>query len=147
MAQGFTQSYGQDYDETFCPVVRSESIRTLISLSVQNGLKLHQMDVTAAFLNGKLDEEVYMNQPKGFVAIGQENLVCKLKRSIYGLKQAPRCWNNVLDAQLKEMSFIQSGSDPCIYISSKEETVLIAVYVDDIILAGKSDRAIKEVNK
>ena len=76
------------------------------------------MDVTAAFLNGELDEEVYMKQPKGFAVTGQEHLECKLKRRIYGLKQAPRCWNTALDAQLKKMGFSQSGSDPCIYTSS-----------------------------
>ena len=82
VAQGFSQKYGTDYDETFCPVVRLESLRTMIALAVQHGLKLHQIDVTTAFLNGKLDEEVYMRQPEGFVATGQEHLVCKLKRSI-----------------------------------------------------------------
>ena len=84
-----------DYDETFCPVVRLESLRTLIALSVQNDLQLHQIDVTTAFLNGELKEEVFMNQPNGFIKEGQEYLVCKLKRSIYGLKQSPRCWNSV----------------------------------------------------
>ena len=78
---------------------------------------------------------------------GQEHLVCKLKRSIYGLKQAPRCWNTTLDAKLKKMGFIQSTSDPCIYISLKEETFVIAVYVDDIIPAGKTDKRIKEVKE
>ena len=106
VAQGFSQKYGTDYDETFCPVVRLESLRTMIALAVQHGLKLHQVDVTTAFLNGKLDEEVYMRQPEGFVATGQEHLVCKLKRSIYGLKQSPRCWNTVLDNQLKNMGFV-----------------------------------------
>ena len=120
MAQGFSQKYGQDY-ETFCFVVRFKSIRTLISLSVHNGLKLNKMDVTAVFLNGELDKEVYMKQPKGFAVTGQEHLVCKLKRSIYGLKQAPRCRNTPLDAQLKKNGFGQSGSDPCIYTSSKED--------------------------
>ena len=104
------------------------------------------MDVTTAFLNGELDEEVYMKQPKGFAVKGQENLVCKLKKSIYGLKQASRCWNTVLDAQLKKMGFSQSASDPCIYTSS-EETFMIAEYVDDIILAGKTDRRMKEVKE
>ena len=70
---------------------------TIIALAVQNGLKLHQMDVTTAFLNGKLKEEVYMQQPEGFVIKGQEHLVGKLKRSIYGLKQSSRCWNSVLE--------------------------------------------------
>ena len=93
VAQGFSQKYGLDYDETFSPVVRPESIRTVIALAVKKGLKLHQMDVTTAFLNGELEEEVYMKQPEGFVADGQEHLVCKLRKSIYGLKQSPRCWN------------------------------------------------------
>ena len=86
VAQRFSQKYGQDYDETFLPVVRFESLRTVIALAVQNVLKLHQMDVTTAFLNGELKEEVYMKQPEGYVAEGKEGLVRKLKRNIYGLK-------------------------------------------------------------
>ena len=144
VAQGFPQKYGLDYDETFCPVVRPESIRTVIALAVKKGLKLHQMDVTTAFLNGELEEEVYMKQPEGFVADGQEHLVCKLRKSIYGLKQSPRCWNSALNVQLKTMGFNQSASDPCIY-TSLEEMFILAVYVDDIVLAGKTDERIKEV--
>ena len=79
VAQGFSQKYGLDYDETFSPVVRFESLRTLISLAVQNGMKLHQMDVTTALLNGELEDEVYVRQPEGFVSKGQEDLVCRLK--------------------------------------------------------------------
>lgn len=75
------------------------------------------MDITTAFLNGDLEEEVYMKQPEGFTNKGQEHLVCRLKRSIYGLKQSPRCWNQTLNTQLKKMGFVQSASDPCIYIS------------------------------
>ena len=140
VAQGFSQKYGLDYDETFSPVVRFESLRTVIALAVQNGLKLHQMDVTTAFLNGELDEEVYMKQPEGFAEKGQEDLVCKLKRSIYGLKQSPRCWNSALDNQLKRMGFVQAKGDPCIYMASEGEMFMIAVYVNDIVLAGKSDK-------
>ena len=106
-----------------------------------------QMDVTTAFLNGELKEEVYMCQPEGFVTKGKEHLVCKLKRSIYGLKQSPRCWNSVLDAQLKQMGFVQTTSDPCLYVSTEGELCIIAVYVDDIVIAGKSDRKISEVKK
>ena len=142
VAQGFTQKYGADFDETFCPVVRQESLRYLIALSVQQGLTLEQVDVTTAFLNGTLEEEVYMRQPEGFVAKGKEELVCKLKRSIYGLKQSPRCWNSVLDSYLKELGFSQTASDPCIYYQQKGEEML---YVDDIILAGKTERQIQEI--
>ena len=82
---------GTDYDETFCLVVRLESLYTLIALSVQNDLQLHQIAVTNSFLNGELKEEVFMKQPKGFIKERQEYLVCKLKRSFYGLKQSPCC--------------------------------------------------------
>lgn len=105
VAQGFTQHYGSDYDETFCPVVRHESLRTRTALSTQNGLQLHQIDVTTAFLNGSLEEEDYMQQPKGFVKSGEEHLVCKFNKSIYGLKQSPRCWSTTLDTQLRKMGF------------------------------------------
>ena len=105
VAQGFSQTFGDDYDETFSPVARFESIRTVIALAAKYGLKLHQMDVTTAFLNGDLKEEVYMQQPEGFVEKGKQHLVCKLRRSIYGLKQSSRCWNSVLDSKLRRYGF------------------------------------------
>ena len=147
VARGCSQKEGLDYDETFSPVVRSESVRSVISLTSKNGLKLHQMDITTVFLNGDLEEEVYMKQPEGFLAEGQEHLVCRLKKSIYGLKQSPRCWNQAIDAQLKLMGFKQSTSDPCICTSTTESDGLfiLAVYVDDILLAGKSQHKIAQV--
>ena len=105
------------------------------------------MDVATAFLNGKLEEEVYMKQPEGFVATGQENLVCKLKRSIYGLKQSSQCWNHALDGQLKKMSFKQTASDPCLYVTSEEEIFIIAVYVDNILLSRKSDQMMVRIKE
>ena len=147
VAQGFSQKFGDEYDETFCPVVRFESVRTIIALAAQHGLKLHQMDVTTAFLNGELKEEIYMKQPEGFIAKGKEHLVCKLNRSIYGLKQSPRCWNSVLDDKLKKMGFVQTTGDPCIYVAEEGEMFIIAVYVDDILLAGESDQRMNEVKK
>lgn len=147
VAQGYSQKEGLDYDETFSPVVRPESVRSIIALASQLGLKLHRMDIATAFLNGGLQEEVFMKQPKGFAAKGQEHLVCRLKKSLYGLKQSPRCWNQTLDARLKVMGFQQSTSDPCIYTSeSKSDGIFIlAVYVDDILLAGKSEQKIARV--
>lgn len=84
VAKGYAQLYGADYDETFSPVVRFSSIRTLLSFAVQNNLYI-QMDVVTAFLNRHLEEKIYMEQPEGYIKPGQEHLVCKLKRSIYGL--------------------------------------------------------------
>ena len=147
VAQGFTQKFGADYDETFCPVVRLESIRTLIALSVQHGFQLHQVDVTTAFLNGKLEEEVFMKQPEGFVAKGQKHLVCQLKKSVYGLKQSPHCWNIALDKHLKGIGFAQVESDPCIYRTSSGEPFFIGVYVDDIVMASKSKARLAEVKQ
>ena len=104
MARGFDQRFGSDYDETFCPVVRLESLRTLIALSTQRGLELHHVDVQTAFLNGTLPEEVYMKQPVGYEE-GEKDLVCKLKKSLYGLKQSSRCWNTALDSLYTHQQF------------------------------------------
>ena len=122
VAQGFSQRYCLDYDETFCPVVRFNLLLTLISLAAQNGLKLHQMVVTAAFLNGDLKEEVCMNQPEGFIEDGKEHLVCKLKHSLYGLKQSPRRWNSVLDMQKKKLHLVQSNSDHVFILQWEERS-------------------------
>ena len=144
-AQGFSQRFGSDYDETFSPVVRLESVCTLIGLSVHYQLQLHQLDVTTAFLNGQLKEEVYMTQPEGFVQLGKEHLVCRLRKSIYGLKQSPRCWNTALDAHLKQLGFVQTESDLCIYCAPGEPC-LLGVYVD-IVLAAKATIKIHEVKQ
>ena len=93
VAQGYSQKQGQNYEETFSPVVRFESICTVVALAAQKGLQIHQMDVETAFLYGELAEEIYMKQPEGFVEKNKETQVCKLKKSLYGLKQSPRCWN------------------------------------------------------
>ena len=90
VARGFTQKEGIDYDETFAPVSRYTTIRTIISLATVFGWNLHQMDVKTTFLNGKIEEEVYIEQPEGFVTHGKKPHVCKLKKALYGLKQAPR---------------------------------------------------------
>ena len=117
VAQGYSQRPGIDYEETFSPVVRFESVRSVIALAAHENMKLHQMDVKTAFLNGKLQEEVFIRQPEGFVEQGKENHVCRLKKSIYGLKQSPRCWNMTIDDHLKKMKFQQTEGDPCLYVS------------------------------
>ena len=87
-----------------------------------------------------------MRQPQGFIVEGQD-LVCKLKRSIYGLKQSPRCWNHALHNQLTEMGFVQTASDPCLYVAAEGEMVIVAVYVDDIAIAARSDAEMADVKK
>ena len=93
IAKGFTQITGIDYDETFSPVARFELLRLLLALAVLENWEIHQMDVESAFLNGVLNEEIYMEQPQGIIAAGQEKKVCRLKKAIYGLKQASCTWN------------------------------------------------------
>ena len=106
--------------------------------SVKHGLSLHQVDVTTAFLNGTLEDKVYMQQPKGFKCQGKEEFACKH----LWLKQSARCWNPTLDASyMKEMQFTQSATDPCIYFWKIGNSVMfIGVYVDDIILATKNEQ-------
>ena len=147
VAKGYSQKYPEDYSETFSPVTRFDSVRTIVALAAQHDLHIQQMDVTSAFLNGELEEDIYMMQPEGFAVKGQKNLVCKLNKSIYGLKQSPRCWNQNLDAFLKELNFIQSKSDPCVYTRINGELMIIAIYVDDIVIAGKSVGQIDELKE
>ena len=118
----------------------------MIALAAKDNLLLHQMDVTTGFLNGTLEEEVYLKQPAGFATKGKEHLVCKLKKSIYGLKQSPHYWNEALDEHLCNIGFTQSSSDPCMY-TSEGGSVLLTVYVDDVLLAAKSEQCMSEVKQ
>ena len=147
VAKGYAQQYGIDYEETFSPVVRFSSIRSLLAFAVQKNMYVHQMDVVTAFLNGELDEDIYMDQPEGYELAGNEHLVCKLKRSLYGLKQAPRCWNKVLTEFLESRGFRQSTADPCIYVKNDSSLVIIAIYVDDLILIAESVEELNNTKK
>jgi hypothetical protein len=98
-------------------------------------MEIHQMDVKIAFLNGKLEEEIYMEQLQGFMHQGGEHLVCKLHNSLYGLKQSPRAWNQKLDVFLKSIKFMKSEADPSVYVAQVGDVkFFIVVYVDDLIL-------------
>ena len=146
VAKGYTQKYGVDYEETFSPVVRFTSIRMLLAFAVQHSMLIHQMDVVAAFLNGSLQEDIYMEQPDGYVQAGNEQMVCKLKRSLYGLKQAPRCWNEVFSEYLRSIGFEQSVADPCVYVKNKGHLV-VAVYVDDLIIIANTAEEMRKVKE
>ncbi|KAJ9555363.1 LOW QUALITY PROTEIN: hypothetical protein OSB04_009977 [Centaurea solstitialis] len=115
VAKGFTQTHGIDYDETFSPVAMLKSIRILMAISAYFNYEIWQMDVKTAFLNGKLTEDVYMEQPEGFEDPKNPNKVCKLLKSIYGLKQASRSWNLHFDERIKEFGFAKSEFEPCVY--------------------------------
>ena len=114
-----------------------KSIRIMLAIAAYHDYEIWQMDVKTAFLNGYLEEEVYMSQPEGFVSKGRENQVCKLKKSIYGLKQASRSWNIRFDVTVKEFGFIKNVDEPCVYKKISGSTIVFLVlYVDDILLIG-----------
>ena len=141
VAKGYSQTEGVDFNETFAPVAKFNSIRILLALAAQYNLEIHQMDVKTAFLNGDLQEEIYMQQPEGFVQPGQESLVCKLNRSLYGLKQAGRSWYCKIDACFDELHLSRTYADNCIYYLDKDGVIIIvAVYVDDLLIFSNSMR-------
>ncbi|KAK1667780.1 hypothetical protein QYE76_055939 [Lolium multiflorum] len=136
VAKGFTQREGIDYNETFSPVSSKDSFRIVMALVAHFDLELHQMDVKTAFLNGDLDEDVYMTQPEGFVVEGKEHLACRLKKSIYGLKQASRQWYLKFDKIIRTFGFTENVKDNCIYVKFKgSRFTILVLYVDDILLA------------
>lgn len=138
VAKGYAQKFGIDYGETFSLVVKSPSIRALLALAAQYQLHVHQMDFITAFLNGLLNEEIYMRQPPGYEIHGKEHLVCRLNRSLYGLKQSPRCWNTVFTKFLSDLGFQQTSSDPCIFMKQDSSSlVIIAVNVDDLVILAE----------
>ena len=137
MAKGYTQKESIDYEEIFLPIAMLKSIRILLSITAHYDYEIWQMDVKTAFLNGNLDEEIYMMQPEGFIAKNQKHIVCKLKRSIYGLKQASRSWNIRFDQPIKSFDFKQNLDESCVYKRHQDKVVIFLVlYVDDILLIG-----------
>ncbi|GKA77561.1 retrotransposon protein, putative, ty1-copia subclass [Tanacetum coccineum] len=118
VAKGYTQTPGIDYEETFSPVADIRAIRILIAIAAYYDYEIWQMDVKTAFLNGYLNEEVYMEQPEGFVNPKYPNRVCKLKHSIYGLKQASRQWNKRFDDEIKKFGFSKNADEPCVYLKA-----------------------------
>ncbi|KAI5355535.1 hypothetical protein L3X38_008430 [Prunus dulcis] len=146
VAKGYTQKPGIDFNETFAPVARLDTIRTLIALAAQKGWKLWQLDVKSAFLNGVLEEEVYLDQPDGFVVKGDEDKVYRLRKALYGLKQAPRAWYSEIDTYLNQCGFHKSPSEATLYVRTKEGvgTLIVSIYVDDIAYTGSSDEMVKE---
>lgn len=133
VAKGYTQKKGVDYDETFAPVVRHSTLRLLLGLAVKLDLKILHLDVKTAFLNGELKENVFMQQPEGFVLKENENKVFKLKKAVYGLKQSGRAWNEKVDNVLLNIGYEKSKFEPCLYIKKNKDNLLtiVALYVDD----------------
>lgn len=143
VAKGYVQRQGIDYEEVFAPVARIESVRVLLAVAAHRSWSVHHMDVKSAFLNGDLAEEVYVQQPPGFVAAGHERKVLKLHKALYGLKQAPRAWNSKLDSSLLMLGFARSECEHGLYTRSDgEKRLVVGIYVDDLIITGGSTEVI-----
>nr|GEV68302.1 hypothetical protein [Tanacetum cinerariifolium] len=130
VAKGCTKTYKIDYEETFSPVADIRAIRILIAISAYYDYEIWQMDVKTTFLNGRLDEDIYMEQPEGCVDPKYPNRVCKLQRSIYGLKQASHQWNKRFDEEIKIFGFIQNHDEPRVYRKASGSDVILLILYD-----------------
>ena len=146
MAEGFTQKECIDYHETFSPISNKDSLRIIMALVAHFNLKLHQMNVKTTFLNGDLEEGVYMKQPEGFNDNSQK--ACKLKKSIYGLKQASGQWSIKFHKVTTSYGFIEKFVDQCIYLKvSGSKVIFLVLYVDDILLASSDLGLLHEIKQ
>lgn len=149
VAKGFLQQAGIDFGEVFAPVARLETIRLITAIASQRKWSLHQMDVKSAFLNGPLDEEVYVQQPPGFTIKRERLKVYKLNKALYGLRQAPKAWNRRIDFFLIEQGFHKCGSEHGVYgrVSNGTDRLIICLYLDDMLITGSKDSVISEFKK
>nr|KYP61818.1 Retrovirus-related Pol polyprotein from transposon TNT 1-94 [Cajanus cajan]KYP63036.1 Retrovirus-related Pol polyprotein from transposon TNT 1-94 [Cajanus cajan] len=149
VAKGFMQKEGIDYSEVFAPVARLETVRLIVALASWRNWKLWQLDVKSAFLNGPLDEEVFVTQPPGFICKGKELKVLRLKKALYGLKQAPRAWNKRIDSFLTGFGFQKCSVEHGVYIKTVSETeiLVLCLYVDDLLITGSSLTAIESLKQ
>ncbi|GJS63521.1 retrovirus-related pol polyprotein from transposon TNT 1-94 [Tanacetum coccineum] len=139
VTRGYRQEEGIDFEESFAPVARLEAIRIFLAFDAHMNMVVYQMDVKTAFLNGNLQEEVYVSQPDGFVDPYKPNYVYKLKKALYGLKQAPRAWYDMLSSFLISNDFSKGSVDPTMFIHREgKELLLVQIYVDDIIFAAST---------
>ncbi|KAL0300303.1 UNVERIFIED_CONTAM: Retrovirus-related Pol polyprotein from transposon RE2 [Sesamum angustifolium] len=148
VAKGYSQLPGIDYTVTFAPVARLDTIRALIAIAANKKWKIYQMDVKSAFLHGYIDEEIYVEQPQGFIAKGSEEKVLRLKKALYGLKQAPRAWCSRIDKYFMDRGFQRSLSEPTLYIKSQgNDKLIVSLYVDDLIYTGNNEKMIQYIKE
>jgi len=146
--KGYAQTYGIDCEETYNPIAKMITIRTIIVITIAKGWLLHQMDVKNVFLHGDLQEEVYMEQPPGYVDQTHPNLVYRLKKVLYSLKQAPRTWSDKIGQYLITSGFQTSNANFSLYVKKTDHgIVVIVIYVDDLIITRDSDINIFDLKK
>lgn len=146
VARGFSQSYGLDYEETFSPVAKMVTVRTIFSIAAYKNWKIWQLDVKNAFLYGELDREVLMEQPPGFTSQQFPNHVCRLKKALYGLKQAPRAWYGKVAQYFIFCGFKVSNADSSLFVKlESKQQLLVLLYVDDMIVTGDDEAEISRL--
>lgn len=144
--KGFSQRQGVDYSQTFSPVAKLSTIRSMLSIAAKENLSMLQFDISSAFLYGELEETVFMQQPEGYA--DNTDRVCRLKRSLYGLKQAPRCWSKRFNTFLIQAGFKVSEADSCLFIRKKgDKKLIIALYVDDGLVMSTHQQEIESFVK
>ena len=137
VATGYAQQYGVKFEETFSPIARFETVRLVLAQDAQLKWQVYQFDIKSAFLNGDLQEEVYVTQPESFIKEGNETKVSKLKKALYGLKQAPRAWYSMIDGYFQENGYIRSENKPTLYVKKEgNDFIIVCLYVDDIIYSS-----------
>ncbi|KAA3469055.1 dynamin-related protein 4C-like [Gossypium australe] len=142
--KGYRQNEGLDYFDTFSPVSRINSIRMILEIAALRNLKVHQMDVKTVFLNGNLDEEIYMEQLESHVVLGQKRKVCKLVKSLYGIKQASKQWHKKFDNVMMANGFKINEYDKYVYVKPTDiGYIIICLYVDDILIVGSNNEMVK----
>ncbi|CAL1375374.1 unnamed protein product [Linum trigynum] len=145
VAQGFRQEYGVDYEETFAPVAKMQTVRSLLAVAAMKEWRLLQLDVKNAFLHGDLKETIYMERPPGYTR-GDDTMVCRLRRSLYGLKQAPRAWFEKFHATILHAGLVQSENDPSLFLRSTSRGITaLLIYVDDMVVTGDDSVGIEEL--
>ena len=148
VAKGYSQKVGIDYDDVFAPVTRLKTIRLILSLVAQHKWRIHQMGMKSVFLNGVLEEEVYIEQPLGYKVKGEEDKVLMLKKALYGLKQASRAWYNLIDKYFQENNFTKCPHEHIFYVKIKDRDILImCIYVDHLIFTGSNPSMFEEFKK
>jgi len=148
VAKGYAQTYSIDYEETYSPVAKMTTVRAIIAMITIKGWSLHQMDVNNVFFHRDSQEEVYMEQPPGYVDQTHPNLVCRLKKALYGLKQAPRAWSDKISQYFVTSGFQTSVVDFSLYVKKTDYGIIvIVIYVDDLIITGDNDADIFDLKK
>ena len=134
------------FGHIFSPVAKVTSIRLLLSIAAAFYFEVEQMDMNTKFLHGYLEEEIYMNQPEGFMVKGKKELVCRLKKSLCGLKQSPRMWYQKFDTYIQGLDFTRSKEDHCVCFKLiGDHVIYFILYVDDMLLIGNEKEIIQHL--